>query len=86
MSTLDETLRQITASWQAVARYSVVRIRRGVRTVIAQDQTWLEATALRAVEEKKIQADPDYRAVMSRTVVAVELEKPNHVTPKGMQR
>lgn len=61
-------------NWQAVARYSVVRIRRGTRTVVAEGRTWSEAVTLREVEEKAVKAAPDYRAVMSRTIVVIELE------------
>lgn len=85
MSAIDETLKQLTDAWRTVARYSVVRIRRGVRTVIAEGQTWQEANTLRAIEEKAIKAEPGYRAVMSRTLVVIELEKPNSATPKGTQ-
>lgn len=75
MSQSDDALRLLTETWRSTARYSVVKIRRGTRTVVAEGKTWSEAVTAREVEEKAVKAAPDYRAVMSRTIVVIELER-----------
>lgn len=55
--------------------YSVVRIRRGTRTVVASGLTWTEALTRRTVAEKEIRASAEKAAAKARTSVAIELER-----------